>query len=100
MLMFFTVTAVAWQFITPQRPIPISIHPVEYCDQAGINFMLFDHTIFVAIQLGKLAILARGKFIKADRAIVICIEILRVYHWFIFAISRYIGACQACDKRC
>lgn len=49
-------------------------------DQPGIKFMRVDHPVFVAIQLGKAAILARGKFMKADRAIVIYIEFLSVYH--------------------
>ena len=49
-------------------------------DQSGIKLMLVDHPVFVAIQLGKVAILARGKLIKADRAIVICSEFLSVHH--------------------
>lgn len=62
--------------------------------------MLLDNPVFVATQLSKATILARGKFIKADRAIVICIKFLSLHHLFIFAICRYIGAGQAGDQRC
>lgn len=80
MLMFFTATAVDRQSIIPQHPISISIHPMEHGDQPVTKFMLCDHPVFVAIQLGKLVISAFGKLIKADRTIVICIQFLRVHH--------------------
>ena len=89
MLMLYAAIAVAWQFITLQDPIPITVHPMKHGDQAGIKFMLFDRPIFIAIQFGKAVILARCKFVKADRTIVICIDFLSISIFFrhVFCVS-------------
>ena len=100
MFVLFIVGAVARQFITSQHPIPITIHTMKHGDQAAIKFMLFNYPIFVAIQLGKAAILACGKLVKAYRAIIICVEFLGAHHRFILAISRYIGASKAGNECC
>ena len=59
---------------------PIKIHPMKLGDQAGIKVMLFDNPVFFAVQFGKATILAFGKFVKANRTIVIGVEFLGVHH--------------------
>ena len=80
MLTLFAAIAVARQFITLQHPIPITIRLIKHVDQADIKLMLFDVPIFIAIQRGKVAILRYGKFVEAERAIIILIELLGVHH--------------------
>ena len=64
--MFFAAKTVARQFIGLQDPIAISIHPMKHIDQVGIKFMLFDYSIFVAIQVGEAAIMARGEIVDGN----------------------------------
>ena len=42
--------------------------------------MFFNHPIIVMVQFGKAAVLAGGKLVKADRTIVIGVELLGVHH--------------------
>ena len=79
-MLLIAAVMMARQFIILQHPIRITIRPMKHGDQAGIKFMLFDHPVFVVIQRGKAATLACGKVDKADRAIVIGVKFLGVYH--------------------